>query len=118
VKVARPEGLEPPTLCLEGRCTIHLCYGRVVYADSKSFITDNDTVLQALTFYYRKGRRSVVISCERARMNLEHLEALAPEIHLVLQQVLSVHSVQFGPQGQVGSDWSSQEVLRRATSHY
>ena len=25
-----------------------------------------------------------------------------------------MHSVQFGPQGQVGSDWSSQEVRRRA----
>jgi hypothetical protein len=51
-------------------------------------------------------------------MNLEHLEALAPEIPLVLQPVLLVHSVQFSPQGQVGSDWSSQEVRRRATSHY
>ena len=29
-KVARPEGLEPPTLCLEGRCSIRLSYGRVV----------------------------------------------------------------------------------------
>ena len=29
-KVARPEGLEPPTLCLEGRCSIQLSYGRTV----------------------------------------------------------------------------------------
>ena len=28
-KVARPEGLEPPTLCFEGRCSIQLSYGRV-----------------------------------------------------------------------------------------
>ena len=28
-KVARPEGFEPPTLCLEGRRSIHLSYGRV-----------------------------------------------------------------------------------------
>jgi hypothetical protein len=27
--VARPEGLEPPTLCFEGRCSIQLSYGRV-----------------------------------------------------------------------------------------
>ena len=28
-KLARPEGIEPPTLCLEGRCSIRLSYGRV-----------------------------------------------------------------------------------------
>ena len=27
-EVARPEGLEPPTLCFEGRCSIQLSYGR------------------------------------------------------------------------------------------
>jgi hypothetical protein len=27
--VARPEGLEPPTLCFEGRYSIQLSYGRV-----------------------------------------------------------------------------------------
>jgi hypothetical protein len=33
--VARPEGLEPPTLCLEGRRSFQLSYGRLV--DSKRF---------------------------------------------------------------------------------
>jgi hypothetical protein len=28
-RVARPEGIEPPTLCLEGRRSIRLSYGRV-----------------------------------------------------------------------------------------
>ena len=28
LKVARPPGLEPGTSCLEGTCTIQLCYGR------------------------------------------------------------------------------------------
>ena len=27
-EMARPGGLEPPTLCLEGRCSIQLSYGR------------------------------------------------------------------------------------------
>jgi hypothetical protein len=30
VGVARPEGLEPPTLCLEGRRSFQLSYGRMV----------------------------------------------------------------------------------------
>jgi hypothetical protein len=29
--MARPEGLEPPTLCFEGRCSIQLSYGRTVW---------------------------------------------------------------------------------------
>ncbi len=28
--MARPEGLEPPTCCLEGSCSIQLSYGRKV----------------------------------------------------------------------------------------
>ena len=35
--MARPEGVEPPTLCLEGRCSIQLSYGRVEHLDYKPF---------------------------------------------------------------------------------
>ena len=52
-KVARPEGLEPPTLCLEGRRSFRLSYGRAGYVDSKSFVASDDTILEALTFYWK-----------------------------------------------------------------
>ncbi len=29
ILLVRPEGLEPSTPCLEGRCSIHLSYGRI-----------------------------------------------------------------------------------------
>ncbi len=32
-EVVRPAGLEPATLCLEGRCSIHLSYGRTRTSD-------------------------------------------------------------------------------------
>jgi hypothetical protein len=93
--VARPEGFEPPTLCLEGRRSFQLSYGRIAESDSKTSADRKDTVLDSVTFY-AKGRRSQVISYEHELMNLEHLKALAPEVPLALQPVFSVHSVQFG----------------------
>ena len=33
-EMARPEGIEPPTLCLEGRCSLQLSYGRAVRSTS------------------------------------------------------------------------------------
>jgi hypothetical protein len=39
-KVARPEGLEPPTLCLEGRRSIRLSYGRADYRSHSKPLLD------------------------------------------------------------------------------
>ena len=40
--MARPGRLELPTLCLEGRRSIQLSYGRTVLPDSKPFIVARD----------------------------------------------------------------------------
>ena len=46
--MARPARLELATLCLEGRRSIQLSYGRTSYVDSKSFIARNSTILARL----------------------------------------------------------------------
>ena len=46
--MARPGRLELPTLCLEGRRSIQLSYGRAGYFDSKSFIARKSTILARL----------------------------------------------------------------------
>src|SRR5258706_13772000 len=48
-RVARPGRLELPTLCLEGRRSIQLSYGRILDLDSKTFRVRQDTVLHCLT---------------------------------------------------------------------
>ncbi len=37
------------SICLEGRRSIQLSYGRTGYVDSKSFIAGDDTILDALS---------------------------------------------------------------------
>src|SRR5260370_17594810 len=69
--LARPEGIELPTVCLEGRRSIRLSYGRAGCNDSKSFIAGNDTILEALTFY-RRGRRSIQLNYARTAQSLSH----------------------------------------------
>ena len=45
IEMARPGRFELPTLCLEGRRSIQLSYGRISCIDSKSFIGRDDTIL-------------------------------------------------------------------------
>ncbi len=54
-KMARPEGFEPPTLCLEGRRSFQLSYGRTLNIDSKSFMLRANTILKALTLCHMGG---------------------------------------------------------------
>ena len=62
--MARPGRLELPTLCLEGRRSIQLSYGRAANSDSKAFTTRINTVLDGLT-PCQKGRRSIQLSYGR-----------------------------------------------------
>ena len=71
--MARPGRFELPTLCLEGRRSIQLSYGRAANSDSKAFTTGINTVLDALTFC-RKGRRSIQLSSLPTQLILLELQ--------------------------------------------
>ena len=59
--MARPGRFELPTLCLEGRRSIQLSYGRTSCTDFKSFIGRYNTIL-AVSTLCREGRRSTKLS--------------------------------------------------------
>ena len=61
--MARPGRLELPTLCLEGRRSLQLSYGRVAHHDFTAFVRRTETVSDAFTFC-PKGRHSFRSSCE------------------------------------------------------
>ena len=54
--MARPEGLEPPAHCLEGSCSIHLSYGRVlqvqIIQQPETKIKRSRQIYQILTILY------------------------------------------------------------------
>jgi hypothetical protein len=64
-RMARPGRVELPTLCLEGRRSFQLSYGRVVNSDSKTFMFHSNTVLEESTFC-GKGRHSRQLSQGRS----------------------------------------------------
>ncbi len=71
--MVHPEGLEPPTACLEGMCSIQLSYGRVVpgagveparrvAADFKSAVSTNSTNRGLNYLNLNAGGRRVLLS--------------------------------------------------------
>ena len=50
--MARPEGFEPPTLCLEGRCSIRLSYGRVT-----CFVNPNTELISVVFLLSEPNRK-------------------------------------------------------------
>jgi hypothetical protein len=49
--LVRPAGLEPATPCLEGRCSIHLSYGRIrTYADCFLYVVNTVVEFSATVF--------------------------------------------------------------------
>src|SRR5579864_5034661 len=95
--MARPEGFEPPTLCLEGRRSFQLSYGRVRHLDSKSFEPSAEIVLGALTFCTKGGRAPA--SCAVRRLDSDWVLVIGGTFllsaHLVLDinRIVSEHAV-------------------------
>ena len=90
--MARPGRLELPTLCLEGRRSIQLSYGRISFIDSNRFTPLTNSVLDALTFY-AKGRSSRLVNLERRFFNLEQPRTLTREVLLAVRPACRYNSV-------------------------
>src|SRR6266851_7528429 len=104
--MARPGRLELPTLCLEGRCSIRLSYGRSRLIDSKPFVLRVETFLGALTLC-SKGRRY-------NQLNYEH--TAQPLFHQVRTAILSNAPPStlgpFGPDGARSDGISKPKAIR------
>jgi hypothetical protein len=107
--VARPEGIEPPTLCLEGRRSIRLSYGRVGCIDSKSFMASSETILEALTFY-RIGRRSIPTELQLNRATILSSRSYSD---LLNSSNFSVRSIRSG-NASFGMDFKAKLVRSRS----
>ena len=77
-KVARPEGLEPPTLCFEGRCSIQLSYERAKHS-----------ITVGAGFASRAGERAGPTYSRRAPETLHHFRRRCGdfESHLLRTQL-------------------------------
>jgi hypothetical protein len=70
--MARPARLELATLCLEGRRSIQLSYGRVADSDSRAGAACQDTFLSQMRSAQGSGERTaaltpdIPLACKRA----------------------------------------------------
>jgi hypothetical protein len=70
--MARPGRLELPTLCLEGRRSIQLSYGRVVNSDSKTFRFRSNTVLDEFPSVAKADARRNRVSCQVSQIREQY----------------------------------------------
>jgi hypothetical protein len=105
--VARPGRLELPTLCLEGRCSIQLSYGRIANSDCKTFTGRANTDWDVLSLC-AKGRRSVLVSYEQcAHKSRTPRKTCARNSFWSLEQF-------FGAFGTIRSSGSGGGVIRQS----
>ena len=111
-EMARPGRFELPTLCLEGRRSIQLSYGRIGEFDSKSFIAQNGTILEGLTFF-GKGRGSILLSCERTLSKSQTIRSACTGGSSTLSPIFLVPSVKLSASVASGS----QSAMRPSSTH-
>ena len=84
--MVRPAGLEPATLCLEGRCSIHLSYGRTrTYESFSGFFACGENRRGIIR---KQFDRLLFVLLAEMRISLNHIQTLPaaqflnrPEIH-------------------------------------
>ncbi len=102
-KLARPEGVEPPTSCLEGSCSIHLSYGRAGFVNSNRFTSPKNTVLNTLIFLVENKnsiakrwgwpRRKLLLSVGPLPVEERHVPRCYLVLHSMKRRISAIEAV-------------------------